>query len=141
MELEPYVDEIHRPVTLAAAAAGAEGRALAERLIAPLAAAIRLAVQHALSDAADAITVEPAPRSVVFEPAVSSVESDASDRAGTVVDGRPTNPRRKSDVTAAEQTHVEYSDGRLRVMSPKGWRQWMPWGGRNSIDVHVDLPT
>jgi len=64
MDLEPYVDEIRNQVAVAADAAGDEARALAERLIAPLDAAIRLAVQHALAHAADEITVELAPGSV-----------------------------------------------------------------------------
>jgi hypothetical protein len=64
MDLEPYVDEIHRHYALAAEAGGPDAEALAARLIAPLDAAIRLAVQHALADAADEITCELAPGSV-----------------------------------------------------------------------------
>lgn len=64
MELEPYVEEIQRHVALAAEAGGAEARALADRLMAPLDATVRLALQHALADAADQITVELAPGSV-----------------------------------------------------------------------------
>src|SRR4051794_833033 len=64
MELDPYVDEIREHVAAAAAAAGEHDRAVAERLLGPLDAAVRLAVQHALADAADQITVELAPASV-----------------------------------------------------------------------------
>ena len=64
MELEPYIEEIHRQLTLAAEASGEEARALADRLAAPLDAAIRLALQDALSAAAEEITVELAPGSV-----------------------------------------------------------------------------
>lgn len=64
MELDPYVDEIREHVTTAAAATGEQDRAVAERLLGPLDAAVRLAVQHALADAADQITVELAPGSV-----------------------------------------------------------------------------
>ena len=64
MELEPYIEEIHRQLTIAAEASGEEARALADRLAAPLDAAIRLALQDALSAAAEEITVELAPGSV-----------------------------------------------------------------------------
>jgi HicB family len=64
MDLEPYIEEIHRQLTLAAEASGEEARALADRLAAPLDAAIRLALQDALSAAAEEITVELAPGSV-----------------------------------------------------------------------------
>ena len=49
---------------VAAEAGGDEARALAERLVAPLDAAIRLAVQDALAAAAEEITLELAPGSV-----------------------------------------------------------------------------
>jgi hypothetical protein len=64
MELEPYVEEIQRHVAFAAEAGGDDARALAGRLMAPLDAAVRLALQNALADAADQITVELAPGSV-----------------------------------------------------------------------------
>ena len=64
MDLEPYVEEIHRQLETAAEAGGEEARALAERLVAPLHAAIRLALQDVLAAAAEEITVELAPGSV-----------------------------------------------------------------------------
>ena len=64
MELEPHIEEIHRQLTLAAEASGEEARVLADRLAAPLDSAIRLALQDALSAAAEEITVELAPGSV-----------------------------------------------------------------------------
>ena len=64
MELGPYVEEIHRQVEVAAEAGGDEARALADRLLAPLDAAIRLALQDALAAAVEEITVELAPGSV-----------------------------------------------------------------------------
>jgi hypothetical protein len=63
MELEPYVDEIRRQLTLAADTDDA-GRMATERLLTALDAAVRLAVQHALADAADEITCDLAPGSV-----------------------------------------------------------------------------
>ena len=64
MELWPYIQDIHHQLALAAEAGGEETRALAERLAAPLDAAIRLALQDVLAAAAEEITCELAPGSV-----------------------------------------------------------------------------
>jgi hypothetical protein len=64
MDLRPYVESIHQQLAAAAEAGGDEARALAERLAAPLDAAIRLALQDALEAAAAEITCELAPGSV-----------------------------------------------------------------------------
>jgi hypothetical protein len=64
MDLRQYVDDIHRQLLVAAEAGGDDARALAERLVAPLDAAIRLTLQDALAAAADEITCELAPGSV-----------------------------------------------------------------------------
>src|SRR5947209_14126340 len=64
MDLRLYVNNIHRQLMVAAEAGGDDARALAERLVAPLDAAIRLALQDVLAAAADEITVELAPGSV-----------------------------------------------------------------------------
>jgi hypothetical protein len=64
MDLRPYVEDIQQQLADAAEAAGDEARALAERLAAPLRAAIQLALQDALTVAAEEITVDLAPGSV-----------------------------------------------------------------------------
>jgi HicB family len=64
MELTRYVESIHAQLDAAAEAGGDDARELAKRLAAPLDAAIRLALQDALSAAAEEITVELAPGSV-----------------------------------------------------------------------------
>lgn len=64
MDLEPYVEAVRHELNLAAAAAGAEAQALADRLSAPLESAIRLALLEALSAGVEEITSELAPRSV-----------------------------------------------------------------------------
>ena len=64
MDLRPYVETIHQQLADAAEAAGGEAQALAERLAAPLDAAIRLALQDALGAAVEEITRELAPGSV-----------------------------------------------------------------------------
>ena len=64
MNLELYVENLHRQLVVAAEAGGDEARALAERLVAPLEAAVRLTLQDALAAAAEEITTELAPGSV-----------------------------------------------------------------------------
>jgi hypothetical protein len=64
MDLQPYVEAVRHELNLAAAAAGAEAQALADRLSAPLESAIRLALLEALSAGVEEITSELAPRSV-----------------------------------------------------------------------------
>jgi hypothetical protein len=64
MELSQYAESLQRELGVAAATGGEEARALAERLSAPLASAVRLMLLEALSAAADEITRELAPGSV-----------------------------------------------------------------------------
>ena len=64
MNLQPYVDDVQRHLLVAAEAGGEDARALAERLVAPLEAALVLSFQQVLSAAAEEITVELAPGSV-----------------------------------------------------------------------------
>jgi hypothetical protein len=64
MNLHPYVEDVRRHLLLAADAGGEEARAVAERLVAPLEAALYLNLQHALSAAAEEITMELAPGSI-----------------------------------------------------------------------------
>ena len=82
----------------------------------------------------------PEPISVTVEIGVGDIRIVASDRTDTIVEVRPSNSAKKSDVTAAEQTRVEYSGGRLMIKAPKGWRQYTFRGGGESIDVQIDLP-
>jgi len=83
------------------------------------------------------------PISVSVELGVGGLRIAATDRADTRVDVRPSDPTNRSDVMAAEQTRVEYANGRLLVRAPKGWRQWSPLGprgGHESIEVEIDVP-
>src|SRR5439155_6583127 len=64
LNLGQYIDSIQSQLAAAAEAGGDEARALAERLVAPLDAAIRLALQDVLAAAAQEITCELAPGSV-----------------------------------------------------------------------------
>jgi DUF4097 and DUF4098 domain-containing protein YvlB len=82
----------------------------------------------------------PEPILVTVELSVGDVRIVASDRTDTQVEVRPSDSRRKGDVAAAQQTRVEYAGGLLLVKAPKGWKQPF-WGGRESIDVQIDLPS
>ena len=64
MELTPYVESLRRELTTAAEVGGDAARALADRLLAPLDAAVRLTLLEALSAAAEEISAELAPGSV-----------------------------------------------------------------------------
>jgi hypothetical protein len=82
----------------------------------------------------------PAPISVTVELGVGNLRVLAADRSDTTVEVRPSDAAKKSDVAAAEQTQVDFDGGRLLIRAPKGWRQWTPRGGSESIDVEVALP-
>jgi DUF4097 and DUF4098 domain-containing protein YvlB len=82
----------------------------------------------------------PGPVSVTVELGVGDVRVVASERTDTVVEIRPSDSARRSHVHAAEQTRVEYSDGRLLVRAPKTWRHTI-WGGGESIDVEIGVPS
>ena len=73
----------------------------------------------------------PEPISVTLEVGVGDIRIVASDRTDTIVDVRPSDPAKKSDVTAAEQTRVEYAkrkgarqgaEGVAAVVLPR-WRR------------------
>jgi hypothetical protein len=64
----------------------------------------------------------------------------ASDRTDTVVDVRPSDESSDLDVRAAEQTRVEYADGRLLVSGPKNKVRSL-FRHPPMIEVTVDLPS
>jgi len=82
----------------------------------------------------------PDPISVHLDLGVADVRIAATDRRDTVVEVRPSDPASKDDVAAAEQTLIEYTGGKLLIKTPRGWRHYTPWAGRESIDVAVELP-
>jgi len=82
----------------------------------------------------------PEPIAVTLDVGVGDIRVVAGDRIDTVVDVHPSDPAKRSDVTAAEQTRVEYSSGRLLIQAQKGWR-WSFRSGRESIDVQIALPS
>jgi hypothetical protein len=83
----------------------------------------------------------PTPITVTVELVVGDLRVTATDRIDTVVEVRPSDPTKQSDVEAAEQTRVEYSNGALLVKTPKSWRQFGPRKGADSVDILIDVPT
>jgi hypothetical protein len=83
----------------------------------------------------------PQPISVVLELRVADVRVAAGERADTIVEVRPSDSSKRDDVTAAEQTRVEYADGRLLVKGPRRLREWSPFSDGGSVDVEIELPS
>ncbi|MEH1030956.1 DUF4097 family beta strand repeat-containing protein [Micromonospora profundi] len=81
----------------------------------------------------------PEPISVHVELPVGDAWISASDRTDTVVEVRPRDPSSKADVSAAQQTTIEYASGRLTIRVPKSWRRYGPGPGP-SVDVLIEVP-
>ncbi|MGW0434891.1 DUF4097 family beta strand repeat-containing protein [Micromonospora sp. NPDC003197] len=69
---------------------------------------------------------------------VANVQVIASDRVDTNVDVQPIDPTSKADLKVAEQTRVEYANGRLTIKAPKLGSLFTRTGG---IDVTLELPS
>jgi DUF4097 and DUF4098 domain-containing protein YvlB len=83
----------------------------------------------------------PAPIFVSVDIGAGNTEIIASDRSDTVVEVRPTNPANKSDVGAAEQTQVSFSDGTLTLKTPRNWRKYVGRSEWGSVEVKIELPS
>ncbi|GAB3804129.1 DUF4097 family beta strand repeat-containing protein [Micromonospora zhanjiangensis] len=81
----------------------------------------------------------PEPISVQVDLVVGDVLILAGDRADTVVDVRPSDPSADRDVRTAEQTRVEYTDGRLLIRAPRQKKLGV-FGKTGSVDVSIELP-
>ncbi|MFC6021682.1 DUF4097 domain-containing protein [Plantactinospora solaniradicis] len=82
----------------------------------------------------------PEPISVQIELPVGHAWITATDRADTVVEVRPRNESSRADVSAAEQTTVEYVAGQLMIRAPKSWRRYV-FGGGPALDVTIEVPS
>ncbi|MCK2236593.1 MULTISPECIES: hypothetical protein [unclassified Crossiella] len=140
MDLTPYVENLRNELAVAAEAGGAEARALADRLSAPLDSAVRLTLLEALSTAADEITRELAPGSVdlrlrggsptfVVTPAPGGVALEDVTRQHDGATGVPSvapegddGPMSRINLRLAEQlkTRIEEAAGRERL-SVNAW--------------------
>ena len=83
----------------------------------------------------------PEPISVRLDLSVADVRIVAGDRVDSFVEVRPSHQSRGSDIKAADQTRVEYSNGRLSVRMAKDWTRYTPFGGTASVDITIELPT
>ena len=115
MELSPYVDKIQRQLITAAAAGGDDARALAERLLPPLEAATRLALQDALAVAAEEITCELAPGSIElrlrggsleFVVTPPPVDQPGQDEPGGVATATGTTPSVEGDESGMSRINL-----------------------------------
>ena len=99
MELTQYVESLRRELTTAAEVGGEDARALADRLLPPLDAAVRLTLLEALAAAAEEISAELAPGAVdvrlrggtaafVVTPPPASAAAAAEDAAAGPMDVR-----------------------------------------------------
>jgi hypothetical protein len=80
----------------------------------------------------------PAPIAAVLDVPAGRIQFIAAERADTVVEVRPADPGRSSDVRAAEQTTVTYADGALRIESSQPSNRLL--GPTGSVEVTVQLP-
>jgi DUF4097 and DUF4098 domain-containing protein YvlB len=82
----------------------------------------------------------PEPVSVTLELGFGHVRIAASDRTDTVVEVRPSDEADESDVKAAQQVRVDYTNGMLRVTGPKA-RAFDFSRKTRSVDVSIELPS
>ena len=82
----------------------------------------------------------PQPISVELEIEVGTAQVVAGDRADTVVEVRPSDPSRKADAEAAQQTQTDYASGRLTVRTPHNRRVLGPSRRSGSVDIRVSVP-
>jgi Putative adhesin len=83
----------------------------------------------------------PEPISVTLDLGVADIRIAAGERVDTIVEVQPRDAANEGDAAAAQQARVEFANGHLLIRSPKGWRQWTRWGGHESIDVRIELPS
>ncbi|MEU0336549.1 DUF4097 family beta strand repeat-containing protein [Streptomyces sp. NPDC006193] len=79
----------------------------------------------------------PGPIAATAHVHAGSIQFTAGDRADTVVEVRPRDPKKDLDVRAADQTEVSYANGVLTVRTPKA----NLLGRSGTVDVTVELPT
>jgi DUF4097 and DUF4098 domain-containing protein YvlB len=82
----------------------------------------------------------PDPISAVIEIVAGDVGITAGERTDTTVEVVPADPVRPADVSAAEETRVEYAAGKLLVRRTKRWKSYSPFGEGGIVDVHIGLP-
>jgi len=133
MDLMPYIELVRRELVVAAEAGGAEARALAERLTAPLESAIRLTLMEALAAAGAEITREMAPGSVwvrlngrdpdfvvTLPPAIATQPDPEPESAVVVVDDKGATSRINLRLPEEVKARVEEAAAREHI-SVNSW--------------------
>lgn len=80
----------------------------------------------------------PEPILAYIELVAGSVSLTASDREDTVVEVRPRDPSRSSDVKAAEQARINYGNGKLAITAGK---KYISIGRGGAVDIDITLPS
>jgi Putative adhesin len=80
----------------------------------------------------------PAPILVTLDLAAGDAHISATERDDTIVEVAPRDASRRADVRAAEQTRIDFADGRLHLRTP---RQGLSWGKGGFVEVTIALPT
>ena len=87
----------------------------------------------------------PSPIAVALDLYVADVRFAVSDRTDTIVEVRPSDPKKAADVKAAENTRVEYDDATrtLSIVSRKPRSRFVNFSSKRpeSIDLVIQLPT
>jgi hypothetical protein len=84
----------------------------------------------------------PGPIRATIHLAAGSLRIIASDRTDTVVEVRPGDDEDDdAGGQAAEQTQIEYANGRLVVKAPRNKARWWLFSWHPSIEVTIELPT
>jgi DUF4097 and DUF4098 domain-containing protein YvlB len=81
----------------------------------------------------------PRPITATVELVIGDLRIIAAERTDTVVEVRPSDPGSVADARAADQTRVDYADGRLLVKTPKQ-RGLGLFGKPGAVDLTLDLP-
>ncbi|WP_235883386.1 DUF4097 family beta strand repeat-containing protein [Saccharopolyspora elongata] len=81
----------------------------------------------------------PSPISATVDITFGNIRFVAGDRSDTVVEVRPVDPSWELDVKAADQTDIEFANGKLVVKQPKLRHLWTTKYG--TVEVLVELPT
>jgi hypothetical protein len=80
----------------------------------------------------------PDPIDASVEVAAGSVRLTGTERDDTVVDVRPRDESRPADVKAAEQTRVDYRNGKLAVTAGK---RGLSFGRTGAVEIDIALPS
>jgi hypothetical protein len=87
----------------------------------------------------------PSPIAVALDLYVADVRFAVSDRTDTIVEVRPSDPKKAADIKAAENTRVEYEDATrsLSIVSRKPLNRFVNFSSKRpeSIDVLILLPS